>query len=302
MFSCKKKPKDNWTDTKTSGYIKIACDEDFRNLMEAEVQSFGAHFPATFVEPVYTTETNAINLLIEDFVRIALVTRDMNKEEKAKMSARNMSAQKYLIAFDGIAVINNKANNDSILGLPLLTKILNGEITEWSQINPATTYGAIRVIFNNKESGVLRYMADSIFRGEEHSPNLYALNTNAEVIETVKKMPNAIGVIGVNVLNDENNLKFRETQDQIRMMRIGREEKATLQNAYLPYAGDIAQENYPLWRPVYIFLSDPRSGLSAGFSLFMANEVGQKIILRSGLFPVTDQHTLKVRITDEYPN
>jgi phosphate transport system substrate-binding protein len=49
-------------------------------------------------------------------------------------------------------------------------------------------------------------------------------------------------------------------------------------------------------------LSDPRSGLSSGLSIFLAHEVGQKIILKSGLLPITDPQNLSVNIKDEYPN
>lgn len=301
--SCKKKtPKDKWTDTLTTGYINIACDEDFKSLMEAEIQSFIAYNPSAYVNSIYTTEKEAIRLLAEDSVRFALVTRGLYPLEKAKLDERKMEAKKHLIAFDGIAVIMNKVNKDSIIGIPTLKKILAGEVTEWSQIFPQSNYGTIRTIFNNTESGVLRYMADSLLKGESHSQNLYALNNNEEVLQRVSELPNSIGVVGVNILNDETNQLFQKYKDQLRIMRISREENATIQNSYLPYAGDIAQENYPLWRPVYVLLSDPRSGLSAGLSIFMANEIGQKVVLKSGLMPVTEPHILQVYINNEYPN
>ncbi|MCC8146285.1 MAG: substrate-binding domain-containing protein [Bacteroidales bacterium] len=302
FFSCKKEaPKDTWTDTLTTGYIKVACDEDFKPLMEAAVQSFVAYNPAAFISPVYTTEKEAIRLLSEDSVRFALVTRDMYPQEKVKLTEKGMQVTKHLVAFDGVAVIMNRANPDSIIGLPSLRKILTGEITEWSQIYPESRYGTIRTIFNNTESGVLRYVADSLLRGESRSSNLYALANNAEVIQRVAEMPNSIGIVGVNIFSNVNSSGL-EYIDQIRMMRISRDENPRLENSYLPYAGDIAQENYPLWRPVYGLLSDPRSGLSAGFSIFLANEVGQKVILKTGLMPVTDPYVMRVIINDEYPN
>jgi phosphate transport system substrate-binding protein len=101
-------------------------------------------------------------------------------------------------------------------------------------------------------------------------------------------MPNAIGMIG-----------FLDVQDNIRLMRVSKEENATLENSYLPYAGDIIHENYPLWRPVYILLSDPRSGLSSAFSIFMAHEIGQKVIQKSGLLTINGSHIMDVSFHDE---
>jgi phosphate transport system substrate-binding protein len=290
--SCKKVSKDGWDDTLNSGFIRIACDENFKSLMDAEIRVFEAYNPQAVVMPIYTTEKEAIRLLVEDSVRLALTTRDLTQKERATMQERKMDAKKHLIAFDGIALIINRQNTDSLIGFAELKKILSGEITEWSQLNPDSPLGTIRVIFDNNESGILRYVADSLLQGANHSPNLFALDNHTEVIEKVMKMPNTIGMIGANVLSDENNAEYQTSKDQISLMSI---------NGYLPYAGDIAQENYPLWRPVYVLLSDPRSGLSSGLSIFLANEIGQKVILKSGLLSITDPHIMPVRIKDEYP-
>jgi phosphate transport system substrate-binding protein len=298
FVSCKKETESKWDDTLSSGLIRIACDESFKTLMDAEINVFEAHNPTATIIPIYTSETEAIRLLTEDSVRFALTTRDLNSKEQSLLKALSMKAKKHLIAFDGIALIINKANTDSIIGLPDLKKILTGEITEWTQLNPKSSLGTIRVIFDNKESGILRYAVDSITGGKSLSSNLYALNNSLEVIEKVTQLPNSIGLIGVNTINDESRSAYR---NQVCLMRISKDEPVALNNSYLPYAGDIAQENYPLWRPLYVLLSDPKSGLSSGLSVFLANEIGQKIILKSGLLPVTDPQNISVNIKDEYP-
>ncbi|MDR0680312.1 MAG: substrate-binding domain-containing protein [Dysgonamonadaceae bacterium] len=298
FISCKKEVNNKWDDTLYSGLIRIACDANFKTLMDAEIRVFEAHNPKATIIPIYTSEIEAIRLLTEDSVRFALITRDLNLKEQSLLKKHSMKAKKYLIAFDGIALIINRANTDSVIGLQDLKKILTGEITEWSQLNPQSPLGTIRVIFDNKESGILRYSIDSITKGEALSSNLYALNNYLEVMERVAQLPNSIGLIGVNTINDKNQLIY---QNRFRLLRISKEEHATVNNSYLPYAGDIAQENYPLWRPLYVILSDPKSGLSSGLSIFLANEIGQKIILKSGLLPVTDPQNIPVNIKDEYP-
>ncbi|MDH8702011.1 phosphate transport system substrate-binding protein [Dysgonomonadaceae bacterium PH5-43] len=299
--SCKREVvKDKWTDTSKSGVIEIACDEDFKALMETEVNSFNAHNPDAFVLPIYTTEKEAIRLLVQDSVRLALVTRDLYPEERDSLAARTMFAKKFIVAFDGITLIMNKQNSDSIMSVPVLQKILTGEITEWSQIYPDSKYGAIRTLFSGKESGTLRYLIDSLLVGNTLSPNIYAIGNNEEVLQKVAEMPNGIGVVGANVLSDDARL-YKKYKDNIRMMRISVDENPTIENSYLPYAGDIVEEDYPLWRPVYVLLTDPRSGLSASLCVFISHEIGQKIILKSGLLPVTSPEIMKVYIKDEYP-
>jgi len=296
--SCRKKlPKDGWDDTLNAGIIKIACDENFKNLMEAEINAFEAYNKSAIINPIYSNENEVIRLLTEDSVRLAVVTRSLNSKEQKTAEGKKMFIRKFLIAFDGIMFISNKSNPDSLIGLPTIKKILTGEITEWSQINPQSPLGTIRVIFDNNQSGVLRYVVDSITKGESLSPYLYAMNNSEELIEKVSGLSNAIGILGFNQMND-----VVDGFDKLRLMRIGKEEEATLQNTYLPYAGDIKNEDYPIWRSLYVLLSDPRSGLSSGFSIFLANDVGQTVILKSGLLPaVTDPQNRSVNIVNDYP-
>lgn len=299
--SCKKPVNDGWTDTMDGGLIRIACDESFKNLMDTEIAAFEIRYDSAYIIPVYTSETNAIRLMLADSVRFALTTRDINPQEKRAFEDKKRTVKKSLVAFDGVALIANLQNKDSIIGLPDLKKILTGAITEWSQINPASNLGTIRVLFEGNESGILRYTLDSIIRGENLSPNLYALNNSAEVIEKVTQMPNAIGMIGFSLLSDETSSSYLAVRDKIRLMRVSKAENATLENSYLPYAGDIIHENYPLWRPVYVLLSDPRSGLSSAFSIFVVNEIGQKVIQKSGLLTINGSHIMDVAIRNEFP-
>jgi phosphate transport system substrate-binding protein len=292
---------DGWTDTMDGGLIRIACDESFQNLMDAEIAAFEIRYDSAYIIPIYASETNAIRLMLADSVRFALTTRDINPQEKRAFEDKKRTVKKSLVAFDGVALITNLQNKDSIIGLPDLKKILTGSITEWSQINPASNLGTIRILFEGNESGILRYALDSIIRGDNLSPNLYALNNSAEVIEKVTQMPNAIGMIGSSLLSDETSPSSLDVQSKIRLMRVSKSENATLENSYLPYAGDIIHEDYPLWRPVYVLLSDPRSGLSSAFSIFVVNEIGQKVIQKSGLLTINGSHIMDVAIRNEFP-
>jgi len=305
FVSCKKKQQnDKWNDTLTTGIINIACDEDFKNLMNAEIDAFQAHNNyQAIINPIYSNENEVIRMLINDSVRLAITTRGLNAMEQKTAKNKQMLVQQYLIAFDGIALIANHANPDSLIALSTIKKILTGEITDWTQINPHSTLGTIRVIFDSNQSGILRYVVDSITKQMPLSSQLYALNNTDELIQKVNELPNAIGIVGFNLLGDENRLKTSGLQDKFRLMRIGKDENVSLQNTFLPYSGDIKNEDYPLWRSVYVLLSDPKSGLSSGFSIFLAHEVGQMVVLKSGLLPaVSDPQNRSVNRVDAYPD
>ena len=291
--SCRKtgKPDDGWTDTMSGGLIYVSSDESFRSLMDQAIAAFEIRYDSAYIIPVYTNETEAIRLLIDDSVRFAMTTRELNAQETQIFKEKRRVVRSSVIAFDGVALITNLSNPDSIIGLPTLKKILTGEITTWSQINPKSKLDTIRVLFDGNYSGVLRYAVDSIAGRGKLSPNLYDANNSAGVIQKVREMPNAIGMIGF----------LKVPQDSVRMMRVSNEEPATLANSYLPFAGDIVTENYPLWRPVYILISDPRSGLSTAFGVFMANQIGQKVIQTAGLLTINRSNVMDVMFHNKFP-
>jgi len=301
--ACHHKPKDGSSDQLTSGFIRIASSNEFENLIEDEINSFSGHYDSAYVIPIYRTEAEAIRLLVDDSVRLTTATRDLTDRERYEMSLRNMVPRRSLIAFDAVALITGRENPDSIISVHTLKKILTGEITDWSQINAANAGGTIRVVFDNQQSGIFRYIVDSLLnkQTEKINPNLYELGTTDAVVKTVSERSDAIGLIALNHISDDNRTACKNILKKTRLMRVSQAEPATLDNSTLPYAGDIRAEQYPLWRSVYIIVSDPKSGLATGFGVFLANQVGQKVIQTCGLLPITDAHNIRVEITDELP-
>ena len=298
-MSCNRnKPKDKWTDTITTGIIPITCDECFAPIIRAEIDVFESIYKTATILPIYTDEVESIDLLLKDSVRLAVVSRGLTDREKSVVAVRKMQVRERKIAVDAIALIVNRANPDSLIGIPVLKKILTGAITSWDQINPASTLGKIDVMFDNPNSSTVRYAIDSICREDKLSEKLYAQRNNLDVVDMVSKLPNSLGIIGVNWISNENDSTNLSFNDKIRVMHVSQHENATLDNSYQPYQAYIALGDYPMIRDVYILLSDPRSGLSTGFTSFVMSDRGQKIILKSGILPAT-QPVRIVSIKDE---
>ena len=55
---------------------------------------------------------------------------------------------------------------------------------------------------------------------------------------------------------------------------------------YAPSQNNLAEGTYPLARDLYIINCQGYSGLGMGFASFVAGDIGQRIILKSGLLPI----------------
>ncbi|MDD3107697.1 MAG: substrate-binding domain-containing protein [Alistipes sp.] len=291
--------KDRHADTATSGVIQLTADESFRDIIQQEIDVFESIYTMAGIVPIYTNEVEAINLLLKDSVRLALSSRRLSEAEKKSLEQMKLFPKEIKIATDAIALIVNKQNPDTLITVNQLRGILTGKTTQWSQMNPQTRLGEIQLVFDNENSSTVRFAMDSICRGDTLQGNLYAQQTNQAVIDYVASAPNAIGVIGATWIGDKSDSTRLSFMDRVTVMGVTHAAKATRANSYQPYQAYIALGDYPLVRNIYALVTDPRSGLASGFVSFLASDRGQRIILRSGIVPAT-QNLRIVNVRDTW--
>ncbi len=289
-FSCREKDKHgNIVDTPTSGTITIAVDESLKPLIEAEVMAFEGIYRNAHIKAVYTSETDAINMLIQDSARLAIVTRKLTDKEKEPFAKIQIKPDQVNVGSGAVALILNKGNKDSLIRVTQLKEILTGKITKWSQINHSKNDSPIEVIFDNPASGIARFLKDSIGGGQALPPNCFAVNNNEAVIDYVSKKSNAIGLIGSEWIADSSDAQANRFLSTIRVAALAGDS-----TYFLPYQAYIALKQYPLCRSTFMLSREARAGLGNGFIAFVSGEKGQRIFLKAGLVPAT----MPVRIVE----
>lgn len=293
--SCgEQKHKGGRTDTYSSGAITFASDESFSPIIEEEREIFHSIYKDARVTPIYTSESDGVNLLLKDSICLVITARNYKAAELKNLQDRRFMPRAIKLAYDGLALIVNKNNPDTCISVNDIRRILNGSAKQWSDIYPGSTRGEIVLVFDNKKSSAVHFAEDSILGGKPiTSPNVVATQKTADVINYVEKTPNAIGIIGSNWLNDKRDTTNLTFNKNIRTMSVSRLPKATPDNSWKPYQYYIFNGNYPLIRTVYALLNDPINGLPWGFANFIASPKGQLIILKAGLLPVQGNITIR---------
>jgi phosphate transport system substrate-binding protein len=286
--------------TVSTGAVTISVDESFEPIIAKEIAVFENKYQEAEVTAIYTDEANAIDLLLKDSVQLAIATRKLTESEKKLLENKKLFARETKLATDGIALITNLNNPDTLISMPQLQQIMTGEVTKWNEIYPSSKLGNIVLVFDNTHSSSVRFAIDSICKGKTLSQNLYAQGTNKEVIEYVSKTPNAIGVIGVSWLGDKSDSLRLTFINNVKLMGVCRAGTATEYNSYQPYQAYLALRQYPLTRDVYAILTEPRNGLATGFLTFLCSHIGQLVILKEGIVPEYGQVTVRsVNIKNE---
>ena len=275
------------TDTPTSGTTVISVDETFKPIIESEIAVFESIYPQTGIFVTYGDEVSTLNLLLRDSVRAAVAARPLTAREKESFESRKLFPKEVKIATDGVAIIVNRANKDTLFSMQTLREIFTGKVTRWKELNPASKLGDIQVMFDNPNSSTVRLVIDSVCKGETLTERLRSQLLNTDVVGYVTENPNALGIIGVSWVSNRRDTTCMSFLDHVCVAGLSREAVATRSNSYQPYQAYLATGEYPLRRDVYVLVTEPRTGLASGFASFLTSFRGQRIILKSGILPAT---------------
>lgn len=137
----------------------------------------------------------------------------------------------------------------------------------------------------NKATSTVRFLLDSVLRGQKFSSQVQAASTSEAVIDYVSEHPDAMGFVGVSWIGN------KEDSTQLSFMK--KVAIANLQCAncddddvYVkPYQANIVLKRYPLVRGLHYILKENYSGLGSGLVNFLTHEKGQLIFKRAYLAP-----------------
>ncbi len=287
IFSCtlsSKKPKFiAGDDTLTSGVIHISIDESFAPIMDSQLQVFLSQHSEAKIIAHYKPEAECMKDLLNDSIRMVITTRGLSEEESIYyMDTLQFKPIYGRLASDAVAVILNNGSKDSLFSVSDIRAMLNG----------TSGYKYDLVMDGVKATSTVRFMIDSVLRGQPMNGNVVAASNSEGVINYVSTHPNAIGFIGVSWIGNH--------EDSVQLSFMKKVRIAALQcarcpeEAYVrPYQANIATKRYPLHRGLYYILKENYPGLGKGFVNFLTHEKGQLIFRRGYLVP--DRMDLQIR-------
>jgi phosphate transport system substrate-binding protein len=261
-------------DTPTSGIVRISVDESYKLIFENQIYTFCQLYPNAKVNVSYKSENQALEDLLEDSSKVAVLNRELTETEKRAFSGRNIFPKTTKIAKDALAIIIHPENIDSCISLETLKGFISGETALW----PSSKNTPV-VVFDNQGSANARFMSE-LAGIKAPGKGCFAANGNLEVIDYVSKNRDAIGIIGVSWVSDKDDTLSQTILKKIKVAGI-----QTEAGCYKPYQAYVATGEYALTRDVFMINRQTRAGLGTGFVSFVAGEKGQRMIKLQGMIP-----------------
>lgn len=278
MASCiqPRKAPEQYSDTLTSGHIKISVDESFKPVIEEQLKVFLASNPEATIEASYKPEAECLkDVLLGTDTRMAIVTRGLStKEENFFRDSLGYAPAWHEVASDALVVVVHKDNPDTLFTKAELRSLLLGQQKS----------AGLQVVFDGKKAtSAVRYALDSLLNGQGFDTSVVrAVGNSQEVLEYVAQDPKAIGLVGMSWIGNPQDPQQVAMLKRVKMGWVACEDCAD--RAYIkPTQMGIVAKRYPLVRGLYYILKEKHNGLGSGLVNFMQYERGQLIFRRSYL-------------------
>jgi phosphate transport system substrate-binding protein len=275
--------------TSTTGELTVGVDEGISPLVKQEASEFMRLNTESKITLNIKTSKEVISELNSGAYKTIVVGRDLTKEEADIFAANKLEIKKSRFALDGIGVIVNPKNPVRKLNFNELKKIYTGgEQTDWKDLegdNKDVYKGKIKVFTARKNASIHDIFKEKVLRGAEFGNSDVVCSTSAQMMSEVRNNENAIGFVSMAWITISNDT-LDESVKPVKIAAVDPNTGAVGDYVGL-HQGYIANNSYPLVTEAFILSTDFSMNLSVGFSSFMVSYDGQRIVLRSGLVPVT---------------
>ena len=267
----------NPQETMLAGTISFQVDKTVQPIVEDVLAIFSSVYTKAHITQVNRDENDIVNALLRDSASVAILTRELTDEEEAHFLNKKIKPRVTPFAKDALALITSKNTTDSIVSLEEVYKVIQGKAT--------TTVK--QLVFDNASSSTVSYIMKQAGVKQLPISGVYSLKSTEEVIKFVHDNAGSIGIIGVNWLVQPPQ-ELGKYVENIKVLGVDNVKvDKEIKKYYKPSQSDIATGLYPLTRTLYVLNYEGRDGLGTGFANYISSEDGQRIILKSGLLPLT---------------
>jgi len=288
VFGCHSAKKNEVPESMLTGHGTIAADEALMPLMNAELDVFHSLYNFSSIDCKFVTEYDAINLILQEKIRLAIVTRPLNKKEIDFLKSKSIIPESIPLGYDAVAVIVNSENKIKTLTTKQIFQILSGDILDWKQIENSGRVGSINQVFDSESSGIIRSLNDSLHLNNKIAGKISFSGSSNNLVDLVASDSNGIGFVGLNWLSENENPKVQDRLKKVNLVAVSTSAIPDSTNSYKPSLRNMFNLSYPLTRKIYAIYTDPSGSLARGFLAHLTSERGQKIIYRIGLKPEND--------------
>ncbi len=256
-------------DSLTSGRIEIVCAPEASRLIERECSVFRALYPTARLDLRVATSREAIRSLFAAESHLAVITRELDVEERAAAVRGGLGLEGYRFARDAVAAVVNPANPIQNVAVEQLRRIYTGEVSRWWELGGRDA--PIVPVAQPLESDLGQYFLQAVMGGNPVRARVLTAADDSAVVVRVRSDRDALGWVSLAWAN-------RGTRALAVAGVVG------LAYRY-PDPEAVYGGSYPLTRFYNLYARTGGPQLANGFITFVTSRDGQALVQRDGLVP-----------------
>ena len=260
--------------------VSLGCARQKSNVVIA-----GSTSVEPFVEKLagqFREENHAVVIDVQGGGSTAGIEATCNGSCNIGTSSRNLKPSEqglkvFIISYDGIAIIVNKANPVDNLTEEELRGLFSGEITNWQKVGsprPSPRSGGsnskIIPVTREEGSGTRGAFEDLIMGKEAISDACLVQDSNGAVREIIANTPAGIGYISAGLVDE-----------RVRALKI---------DGIAPTTENFLSKKYKFVRPFLLLTKDEPTGSVKQFIDYILSPAGQNTLKKDGLIPVQGEN------------
>ncbi|MDR0490352.1 MAG: phosphate ABC transporter substrate-binding protein PstS family protein [Oscillospiraceae bacterium] len=238
--------------SKMTGSLKISGSTTVQPIATAAAEALKAMSSGLAIDVAGGGSGAGINEATEGSVNIGMSSSALKPEQAEALS-------KFVIAYDGVAIIVNNDNPVKNLSKEQAQKVFTGEIKNWKDVGGNDA--PILVQTRETGSGTLATLEDLLLgKGVEVVGSATPHNSTALLQQEVAKSKNAIGFISSGYVDGT-----------IKALTIGN---------IAPTMANIKSNTYPICRELILVTKGAPGALAATYIDYLRSEAGQSIVAK----------------------
>jgi phosphate transport system substrate-binding protein len=214
-----------------------------------------------------------IAALINGTTEICAASREMKEKEKEQAGAKGHTPKEVIVARDGIAIVVNPKNPVSELDIQQLSQIFTGALTNWNQIGGGKE--EILVFSRESSSGTYVFFQEHVLKNKDYTPKAKLMSATSAIIESVSTDKGAIGYVGLGYA--------LAAKDKVKIVSVKADANSP---AIVPSEQVVKSGQYPIARPLYLYVAEKAGGEVQDFVNFCLSDKGQTIVRDAGYVTV----------------
>lgn len=276
-----------------AGNLNSVGSDTLNNLMTFWAEAFRRTYPSVNIGIEGKGSGTAPPALIAGTAQVGPMSRAMKKSEITEFEGTyGFKPTQLIVSLDSLAVFVNKDNPLPSLNLAQVDAIFSktckrGQASivtwgaagvtdaEWAS-HPVSLYG------RNSASGTYGFFKEHVL-------------DKGDFKDTVKEQPGSSSVV-MGITEDRNGIGYSGigfSTSGVKALALAGADGV----AYGPTYENVKSGKYPVWRPLYVYLSrkpgKPVDPLTREFLKFVLSKEGQEIVIKDGFYPLSAEQAAK---------